>query len=123
MFNANAFGATKISGLTLTRAGGPMYGQQGALKLNAEQGAVQNIQVSNLDVDSSTYSGVQLAGGNTIDTVSFTNVNVTSPGGCGVLAQVTGAANASNVVVTGTSSGLCNEKGFNFIKGVGNAGW
>ncbi len=100
-----------------------MYGQQGAFKINAEQGAVQNIQVSNLDVDSATYSGIQLAGGNTVDTVSFTNVTVTSPGGCGILAQGTGAANASNVVVTGTGSGLCNEKGFNFIKGAGDSGW
>jgi hypothetical protein len=123
MFNANAFGATKISGLTLTRAGGPMYGQQGAFKLNAEQGPVQNIQVSDLDVESSTYSGIQLAGGNTVDTVSFTNVTITSPGGCGILAQGTGAADASNVVVTGTGSGLCNEKGFNFIKGAGDSGW
>jgi hypothetical protein len=123
MFNANAFSTTKITGVTLLRAGGPMYGQQGALKLNAEQGPVQNIQIMNLDIDASTYSGIHLAGANTIDTVSFANVNITSPGGCALLAQGTGAANATNVVVTGAGSGLCNEKGFNFIKGAGNTGW
>jgi hypothetical protein len=123
MFDANAFAATKISGLTLTRVGGPMYGQQGAIKLNAEQGPVQNIQISDVDIDAPTYSGLQVAGGNTVDTVSFTNVKITNPGGCGILAQGPGAANASNVVVMGTSSGLCNEKGFNFIKGAGNVGW
>jgi hypothetical protein len=123
MFNATAFGATKISGLTLIRAGGPMYAQQGALKFNAEQGAVQNIQVSNVDIDSSTYSAIHFAGRNTVDTVSFTNVSITNPGGCGILAQGLGAADATNVVVTGTASGLCNEMGFNFIRGAGNTGW
>ncbi|HEX3694139.1 MAG TPA: hypothetical protein VH374_02025 [Polyangia bacterium] len=123
MFDANAFTTTTISGITLTRAGGPMYAQQGALKVNAEQGPVQNVQISNVDIDSPTFSGVHLAGGNTIDTLSFTGVSITNPGACGILAQSTGAANASNVVVTGTGSGLCNEKGFSFIKGAGDTGW
>ena len=48
---------------------------------------------------------------------------ITSPGGCGLLAQGLGAADAANVTVSGTSAGLCNEKGFNFIKGAGNSGW
>jgi hypothetical protein len=123
MFNANAFGATKVAGLSLIRAGGPQYGQQGALKLNAEQGPVQNIQISNVDIDSSTFSGLHFAGGNTIDTVSFTTVNITNPGGCGILAQVPGAADMAGVVVTGAGSGLCNEQGFNFIRGAGDSGW
>ncbi len=123
MFNSNGFTATKVTGVSLIRAGGPMYGEQGALKLNPEQGPVQNIQISNVDIDSATYSAVQLAPGNTIDTVSFSGVKITSPGGCGLLAQGLGAADAANVTVTGTSAGLCNEKGFNFIKGAGNAGW
>ncbi|HET6279770.1 MAG TPA: glycosyl hydrolase family 28-related protein, partial [Polyangia bacterium] len=123
MFDAAGFGTTRIAGLTLTRAGGPMYGQQGAIKLNAEQGAVQNIQLSNIDIDSPTYSAIHLGGGNTIDTVSLSSVTIRNPGGCGILAQTGGAADASNVVVTGTGSGLCNEKGFNFIRGAGNSGW
>jgi hypothetical protein len=123
MFNANAFGVTRISGVTLTRAGGPMYAQQGAFKMQADQGPVQNIQVSNVDIDSSTYSGIHLAGRSTIDTVSFANVNITSPGGCGILAQLAGSADASNVVVVGANSGLCNERAFNFIRGAGNSGW
>jgi len=123
MFNANPFGATKISGVSLIRAGGPMYAQQGAFKVNADQGPVQNIQVSNVDIDSSTYSGIHLAGRSTVDTVSFANVNITNPGGCGILAQLTGSADASYVVVAGASSGLCNEKAFNFIRGAGNSGW
>jgi len=123
MFNANAFSATKVTGVSLIRAGGPQYGQQGALKLNSEQGPVQNIQISNIDIDSSTFAGVHFAGANTIDTVSLDHVNVTNPGGCGILAQGLGAADMSNVVVTGAGAGLCNEKGFNFIKGAGNSGW
>ena len=123
MFNSNAFGTTKITGVTLTRAGGPMYAQQGALKLNPEQGPVQNIQISNLDIEAPTFSGIQLGGGNTVDTVSFSGVNISSPGACAILAQGTGAADANNIVVTGAGSGLCNEKGFNFIKGAGNSGW
>jgi hypothetical protein len=50
-------------------------------------------------------------------------VRITSPGGCGILAQGPGAANASHVVVTGAATGLCNERGFTFIKGAGNTGW
>jgi len=123
MFNANAFGTTKISGVSLIRVGGPMYGQQGAFKVNADQGPVQNVQVSNVDIDSPTYSGIQLAGRSTIDTMSFANVNITSPGGCGILAQLAGSADTSYVVVTGASSGLCNTGGFTFIRGAGNAGW
>jgi len=123
MFNANAFGVTKISGISFIRAGGPMFAQQGAFKLQADQGPVQNIQVSNVDIDSSTYSGIHLAGRNTIDTVSFANVNITSPGGCGILAQSGGSADASYVVVTGATSGLCNSAGFTFIRGAGNTGW
>jgi hypothetical protein len=87
------------------------------------QGPVQNIQISNVDIDSATYSAVQFAAGNTIDTVSLTGVNITKPGGCGVLAQGPGSADMANVVVTGAGSGLCNEKGFNFIRGAGDTGW
>jgi len=123
MFNSNAFTATKVSGVSLIRAGGPQYGEQGALKLDPEQGPVQNVQISNVDIDSATYSAVQFAAGNTIDTVSLAGVNITKPGGCGLLAQGGGAADMSNVVVSGAGSGLCNEKGFNFIKGAGNSGW
>jgi hypothetical protein len=122
-FDSNAFGTTTVSGVTFTRAGGPMFAQQGALKLSSDQGPVQNIQVSNVDIDSPTFSGIHLAGRNTIDTVSFTGINITSPGGCGILAQTAGAADATNVVVTGAGSGLCNERAFNFIKHAGNVGW
>jgi len=87
MFNANAFTATKVTGVSLLRAGGPQYGEQGALKLNPEQGPVQNIQISNVDIDSATYSALQFAAGNTIDTVSVAGVNITKAGGCGLLAQ------------------------------------
>ncbi len=121
MFDSNAFGATKVSGVTLIRTGGPQYGEQGAFKLNAEQQPIQHITVSDLDIQDSTFSSLQFAGQN-IDTVSFTNVKI-SGGGCGILAQGPGAADMATVTVTGASAGLCNEKGFNFIKGAGNAGW
>lgn len=123
MFDSHAFTTTRLTGLSLIRAGGPMYGQQGAIKLNAQQGPVQNIQVSNVDIEAPTFSGIHLAGGNTVDTVSFNGVTIRSPGGCGILAQSNGAADTVNVVVMGATSGLCNEKGFNFIKGAGNVGW
>ena len=122
MFNSNPFGATQVTGLTLIRAGGPQYGEQGAFRLNAEQGPIKNIQVSNVDIEASTFSSMQFSGKNAIDTVSFSNVKITG-GGCGLLAQNQGAADMSNVTVTGAGSPLCNEKGFNFIKGAGNSGW
>jgi len=101
MFNSNAFTTTKVTGVSLLRAGGPQYGEQGALKLNPEQGPVQNIQISNVDIDAATYSAVQFAAGNTIDTVSLAGVNITKPGGCGLLAQGGGSADMSNVTVSG----------------------
>ena len=122
MFDSNAFGATKVTGVTLIRTGGPQYGEQGAFKVNAEQQAVQHLTVSNLDISDSTFSGLHFAGMNTIDTVSFSNVKI-SGGGCGLLAQGQGAADMSNVALTGTGTPVCNEKGFNFIKGAGNTGW
>lgn len=122
MFDAVPFGTTKVTGVTLTRTGGPMYGEQGAIKLNSEQGDLQNIQVSNLDIDSSTFSSIHFAGMAAINTVSFSNVKITG-GGCGILAQTNGAADMANVSVTGAGSAMCNEKGFNFIKGAGNSGW
>ena len=122
MFNSNAFGATKVTGVSLIRTGGPQYGEQGALKLNAEQGPIKNIAISNVDIDSSTFSSLQFAGKNTIDTVSVDKVKITG-GGCGLLAQAGGAADMSNVTISGAGSAVCNEKGFNFIKGAGNSGW
>lgn len=122
MFDAVPFTATKVSGVTLSRTGGPMYGEQGAIKLNSEQGDLQNIQVSNVDIDSSTFSSIHFAGNAAINTVSFSNVKITG-GGCGILAQNNGAADMANVSVTGAASAMCNEKGFNFIKGAGNSGW
>jgi hypothetical protein len=121
MFDSNAFGDTKVTGVTLIRTGGPQYGEQGALKLNAEQQPIQHITVSDVDIQDSTFSGVHLAGKN-IDAVSFSNVKI-SGGGCGILAQGPGAADMANVTVSGAGSPLCNEKGFNFIKGAGNSGW
>ena len=122
MFNSNAFGTTKVMGVSLIRTGGPQYGEQGALKLNAEQGPIKNITISDVDIDSSTFSGLQLTGKNAIDTVAIDKLKITG-GGCGLLAQTGGAADMSNVSVSGAGSALCNEKGFNFVKGAGNSGW
>jgi hypothetical protein len=121
MFNSNAFGPTKVTGVTLIRAGGPQYGQQGALKLYAEQQPIQHITISNVDIDSSTFSSLHFAGQN-IDTVAVDNVKITG-GGCGLLAQGPGAADMSNVSISGAGSAVCNEKGFDFKKGAGNSGW
>ena len=121
MFDSTAFGAVKVSGVTLIRTGGPQYGEQGAFKINAEQQPVQHITVSDLDIQDSTFSSLHFAGKN-IDTTSFTNVKI-SGGGCGLLAQGPGAADMASVVISGAGAAVCNEKGFNFIKGAGNSGW
>lgn len=129
-FNSHAFtGTALIQRNTLIRAGGPAYNdEQGAFKLQAAEGPLQNVKVSDLDILDPTYSGIHIQGGNYIDTVYFDTVKIDGAGTSAIrlTRDANGAADASNVVVANsTNGGLKDDSGgkFTFIRGTGNSGW
>jgi hypothetical protein len=128
-FNAFDFtGTTHIDRNTLTRAGAWAYNQeQGAFKIHADQGPVQNISVTYLDIVSPTYYGLHVQGTNTINTVYITTATVSNPGN-GVFflnSGSNGAMNVNGLVATGSPLGVRDDsKGaFSLIRGAGNSGW
>jgi len=109
------------------RAGGPHYNQEfGALRLFADTAAVSGITVSDIDIDSSTYSGLHFGGGQRMSGVTIDKVTIKNPGtqGIWVTSEAQGGATLSNVTVTGATTGLKNDApGFTLTKGSGNAGF
>jgi hypothetical protein len=128
-FNALTFtGNTQILSNTLIRAGAWAYSQaQGALKIHADQGPVQNVTVSDLDIQDATYYAIHVQGTNSIGGVSISNVNVSNPGqGTFYLNWGSnGAMSANHVVATGSPLGVQDDSGgaFQLIRGAGNSGW
>jgi hypothetical protein len=122
-------GITIVARNTLTRAGGPMYSQaHGALKILADGTAVDNVRVSHMNIDDSTYSGIHIQGPNQITGLTFDNVTVKGAGTVGILVNgnAQGSAQATNVIVTGAvDAGLDNSSAstFRFDRLSGNTGW
>lgn len=122
-------GITTVEQVTLTRAGGPHYGyDHGALKLYSSASGVHGIHASDLDLEDSTFAGVQIEGAQTVSDVTLSNVTIHGYGtfGIWVTADAKGSASADGVVVTGgTGVGLKNDAGgaFTFQKGAGDSGW
>jgi hypothetical protein len=121
-------GSTQVARNTLTRAGAWAYNQeQGAFKIDAEQGPVQNVTVTDLDIVSPTYYGVHVQGPNPISAVSISNASISNPGN-GVFflnSGSNGSMNVDHVVATGSPQGIRDDsKGaFTIIRGAGNTGW
>ena len=118
-------GTTTCQRNTLLRCGGPFGGtNHGAFKISTAQGAVNGIQASDLDILDSSYAAVFVAGGNPVNSTSFTNFNINTANTAALqtAAGTGGTINCTNVVATGTS-GLSNAGGLNFVKVSGNAGW
>jgi hypothetical protein len=126
-FNSHPFaGNTSLSNNTLIRAGGSAYDQaQGALKLHAEQGTIQNIQITGMDILDSTHSAIHFQGESTINTVYIDGVNVDGAGNAFFLNWgANGAADAANVVVQNAGGVQDDASGaFQLLKGTGNVGW
>ncbi len=129
-FGSHAFaGTTSVARVTLTRAGGPMYGQQhGALKLQAFDTSMRGFSVRDVDIVDATFSGIHLQGKDAIDGLTLENVNIGGAGTFGVFidGDAHGTATATNVVVTGAASGGSkNAAGGAFVitRGAGNVGW
>jgi hypothetical protein len=129
-FDSQPFtGMIQVSRTSLIRAGGRAYGEaQGALKLHADQGPLQHVQISDVDIVEPTYSGIQFQGNSSMDSVWFDGVRIQRAGTVGihVVSSANGACDLSNVVVTDAASGgLRDDAGgkLTLIRGAGNAGW
>jgi hypothetical protein len=130
-FSATPFtGTTSILRTTLTRAGGPFGGNDGALKINSRDGslAVGNVLIQDLDIENSTFSGIEFTGPYAIGNVLLSGITISGAGAWGVQvdANANGAVTMSGVVVTNAASGGFNNAAgaaFNIIRGTGDVGW
>jgi hypothetical protein len=130
-FNSNPFeGTTIVQHNSLIRAGGPMFhNEHGALKIWADQGEISGLVVSDLLIDSSTFSGIELEGSYPITSAVFDHIDVKNPGNWGILlrSNISGDAVFSFVtVVKPGKEGLLNYAPrllFKFNQGEGNKGW
>lgn len=84
---------------------------------------VEHVHARNTGDDAFAAWSLNKCGWNHDNTFKNVYAQLPSGGGCGILAQGPGAADMANVTVAGASAPLCNEKGFDFIEGVGNSGW
>jgi hypothetical protein len=121
-------GSTQIVRNTLIRAGAWAYGQeQGALKIHADEGPVENVTITDMDIVNPTYFGVHVQGQSFIGSVWLGGVNISNPGsGAFFLNWASrGALNADRVVANGSPLGIRNDSGGNFtiVRGAGNSGW
>jgi hypothetical protein len=121
-------GATQVTRNTLIRAGAFAFGQeQGALKMHADEGSVENLVIADLDIVNPTFYGVHVQGQNSIGSVWLGRVNVSDPGSGAFFLNwgSRGAMNADDVVATGSPRGVRDDSGGNFtiIRGAGDVGW
>jgi hypothetical protein len=128
-FDSRPFtGTTEVNRNTLLRAGGNAYDHtHGALKFHADQGAVGNVKVNELDIVDPTNSGVHVQGFNVIDKVWLDTVRIENAGQASFFLNggSQGALDAVKVVASGGNPGVLNESNgkFNLIKGDGSSGW
>jgi len=128
-FESNAFaGVTSVQRNTLIRAGGPMWGvEQGALKVWAPDASVLGLVVNEIDMDGSTFSGIQFEGPQNVIDATFSNVTIANAGTWGIHLRpdAHGDATFTNVAVSNPASGGLLNEGSNFVitRGTGNSGW
>ena len=115
---------------TLIRAGGPFGNQNGAMSIEPRDGplAVGNIFFQDIDIEDSTFSGVEFRGPNAMSNVSLSGITVSaaSTWGVAVDANANGTVTMSGVVVNNPASGeIHNPAGgaFDIVRGTGNVGW
>ncbi len=123
-------GTTAVLRNTLTRAGGPHYGQQyGALRFFADaQPLGGTVNVSDLEIADPTFAGIQFAGTNTTSGVTLDDVTVTNyqTQGIWITSEASGSATVTNVSISGTPNvGLQNDasSAFTLTRGSGNSGF
>ncbi len=129
-FSPHPFGGTtQVRRTTLTRTGGPMYGQEhGALKLFADANALTDVVVEDLRIEDSTFSGIHVQGPSDLSSVDLSMIEIegTATAGIHVEGNAQGSASASHVVVSGAAQGGLRDDSpgtFVFLMGDGNSGW
>ncbi|HEX5691233.1 MAG TPA: hypothetical protein VFX76_14565, partial [Roseiflexaceae bacterium] len=128
-FNSHPFGGTTtVQRNTLLRAGGSMWSKEhGALKINAASGPIPGLIVRDIEIDSPTFSGIQIAGTYRIRSASFEQIRIEHPGTAGIVVEdAGGSATFSAVTVTQPGgAGLSETKSssLTITRGQGNSGW
>lgn len=128
-FRSHPFaGTTIVQRNTLVRAGGSMwFKQHGALKIEAKDGPITGLVIKDIDIDSPTFSGIQIQGLSSVSAATFENIRISRPGSWGILVgNAVGGATFRAVTVGGSQAGLRNESpggGFTVTRGDGNSGW
>lgn len=130
-FNSNPFGGqTIVANNTLVRAGGPMFNEKhGALKIWADQGDITGLQITNLTIQDSTFSGIEIQGSHAVHDLTLDGVRVLDSGAEGIFlhSDLSGEASLAHVVVSGSAkSAVLNnapKNKFQLTLGDGNEGW
>lgn len=130
-FSALPFtGTTLVQRNTLLRAGGKHYVNQefGALRFMADQQPISNIRVQDLDIQGSTFAGLQFGGSQNLSGVVIAGVTIRDSGAASIRvnSESRGSAELAHVTVqSGASQGLQNDapSAFDLKKGAGNSGW
>lgn len=131
---ARQFGSRPFTGMThvdrnsLIRAGGSAYNEEhGAFKLHSDEGPLQNVTVTDLEIIDPTHAGIHVQGPGNIDSVWFDKVKITHPrtSAFRLTASATGAMDAANVAATSSPVGVADESNgkFKILVGAGNTGW
>ncbi|MBC7658480.1 MAG: hypothetical protein H7249_02100 [Chitinophagaceae bacterium] len=106
---------SQVKNMTVIRGGGTFFSaEQGALKLNAEQGAVTDIEIANVDVIDALFAGVTFNTGS-MKGIKLSNINVTGSGGYGV--ELDNNPKGTNVVFDSVKV-LQSKLGVIFGKGI-----
>src|SRR5947199_399039 len=129
-------GITSVRRTTLVPAGSPLSPRQhGALKIWAYDSSLSGLLISDIDIVSPTYSGLQIDGvqndsslWKTVTYSSLTSIGITDAGTWGIhmASGARGDATFTGVVVANPGSGgLGDESGarFTVTRGDGNSGW
>lgn len=121
-------GTTVVRRDTLTRTGSfnlDWGSAIGALWIYAEASDITApVQISNLDINDSSYQGILMSWQKTVSNLSFDHVAVTGTGTNGIEINVVGSASFTYVTVTGVGgTPLVNSLGYVLNRGAGNSGF
>ena len=130
-FNSNPFeGHTYVQRNSLVRAGGSMFHKvHGALKVAAQEGEIVGLTVSDMLIEESTFSGIQLEGPYPLTAATFSNSEINDSGTNGIYlsSNLEGDASFSGISITGSGKDPVQDYSpparFEIELGEGNTGW
>jgi hypothetical protein len=121
-------GTTVVQRDTLTRTGSfnlDWGSAIGALWIYAEASDITApVQISNLEIDDSSYQGILMSWQKTVTNLSYDHVAINGTGTNGIEINLVGSASFNYVTVTGVGgTPLVNSQGFVLNRGTGNSGF